>query len=225
MCTIIWFLEFIGLEKKGHTAKPTGLLTGLSLTDSHETGIAKKEPSRFNPFEFFLETSERAAVEDNSFGINPFAHYFATSALGRESGQSVEDLMRDVIIGHLPGLQEARRFTLHEESLYAREAIPGEVEHFGGLSQLEGIAVRLDRVPTIMLLNPSRRDHLAFEEMVSELTTLSWLQDILAEMQLGLDDVIIIDMFPSKRFTRVWLRRTGLGLERTEQGSWAASWR
>jgi hypothetical protein len=61
---------------------------------------------------------------------------------------------------------------------------------------LDDIAGRLDRIPAVMLLNPSQKDHLPFQTMVSQSTTLSWLRDMLAEMQLGLDEVIVFDMFP-----------------------------
>ncbi|CAG8908209.1 unnamed protein product [Penicillium egyptiacum] len=56
--------------------------------------------------------------------------------------------------------------------------------------------------PCILLLNP-KDEHLPFDEMVEKTATLTWLEDALDEMSLGLDDVIIMDLFPM--LTNEWL--------------------
>jgi hypothetical protein len=48
--------------------------------------------------------------------------------------------------------------------------------------------------PYILLLNP-KNDHLPFDEMVGATRTLKWLENILEEIGLRLDDVIIMDSF------------------------------
>jgi len=56
--------------------------------------------------------------------------------------------------------------------------------------------------PCILLLNP-KNDHLMFDEMVQKTRILLWLQDTLNEMDLCLDDIIIMDLFPM--LTNEWL--------------------
>ncbi|OQE18072.1 hypothetical protein PENFLA_c022G07348 [Penicillium flavigenum] len=56
--------------------------------------------------------------------------------------------------------------------------------------------------PCILLLNP-KNDLLPFDEMVDQTPTLTWLEDVLDEIGLGLDDVIIMDLFPM--LTDDWL--------------------
>ncbi|KAJ6136939.1 hypothetical protein N7497_012191 [Penicillium chrysogenum] len=50
-----------------------------------------------------------------------------------------------------------------------------------------------------MLLNPSPWDHLPFEDMIDESTTLSWLRKTLEGMNLSLDNIIIFDILPMLR--------------------------
>lgn len=162
-----------------------GSLAGLSLTDVRETRTGEREPSRFNPFEAFIPPASEA-----------------TGDLGRNPGQSVEDLTREVIPRHLDELQQLRQFTLHEnDALYAqgrqfqRKWSVSEEGFLNWKALLSGWV----EFPAVMLLNPSSWDHLEFDEMEGMSTTLTWLREMLAQVQLGLDDVIIFDMFPMLR--------------------------
>ena len=56
--------------------------------------------------------------------------------------------------------------------------------------------------PCILLQNP-KNDHLEYNEMIRKTKTLCWIQDTLKEIGLGLDDIIIIDLFPL--LTDEWL--------------------
>jgi hypothetical protein len=56
--------------------------------------------------------------------------------------------------------------------------------------------------PCILLLNP-KNDLLPFDKMVEQTSTLAWLEEILHDIGLGLDDVIIMDLFPM--LTDEWL--------------------
>ena len=181
-----------------------GSLAGLSLTDTHETGEVESEPSRFNPFEAFLPPApETGPLEDNSGASNPFAPLLTTSTRERGLVQSIEDLTQDVIPQHLDGLQQPRRFTLDEtDALYAQGR---KFQEKWGVSEeaflnWKSLLSGFIEFPAVMLLNPSPWDHVQqFYEMVDRSSTLSWLRNMFAETQLGLNDVIIFDMFPMLR--------------------------
>ncbi|KAJ5971821.1 uncharacterized protein N7479_001739 [Penicillium vulpinum] len=175
-------------------------LNSLSLTDSlteaHETGIVKRSPRGLNPFEKFLRPgSEAAPVVNGSAELNPFKLYFSRNP----SVQSIEGLTRNTIPRQLSALQQTRRFTLQEtDALYVQarqfqEKWSVSEESFLNWKKLLSGWIEF---PAVMLLNPSWWDYLPFQEMVVESTTLSWLQETLAKMQLELDDVIIFDIFP-----------------------------
>lgn len=162
-----------------------GSFNGLSLTDFRETRAGEREPSRLNPFEAFISPASET-----------------TGDLGRNPLQSVEDLTREVIPGHLRELQQPRRFTLDEnDALYAqgrqfqRKWSVSEEGFLNWKALLSGWF----EFPAVMLLNPSSWDHLEFDEMEEMSTTLTWLREMLAQVKLGLDDVIIFDMFPMLR--------------------------
>ncbi|KXG45149.1 uncharacterized protein PGRI_095800 [Penicillium griseofulvum] len=178
-------------------------LNSLSLTDSstevHKTSIVKRGHSGLNPFEKFLRPALEAAPVVNSSGeLNPFKLYSPRNP----SVQSIEDLARNTIPRHLSALQRTRRFTLQETDVlfvHARqfqEKWSVSEESFRNWKTLLSGWIEF---PAVMLLNPSWGDYLPFQEMVVESTTLSWLQETLAKIQLELDDVIIFDIFPMLR--------------------------
>lgn len=171
--------------------------TGLSLTDTLETRTGKKEFSHFNPVEKIIASeSETALVRDNSGGINPFLRHFHTCDLG------LKDLAGKVIPRHLDELQQPQPFTLHKnDALYVQGRQFQKkwgVSKEGFLNWKTLLSGWID-YPAIMLPNPSSWDHLQFDEMEKMSTTLSWLRKMLAQIQLGLDDVITFDMFPMLR--------------------------
>lgn len=133
----------------------------------------ERNPSGFSLFEKFLRPASEAAPRvDDSDGVNPFKRYFPTAT----SVQSIKDLTRDTIPGHLSALRQPRQFTLQEkDALYVqgrqfqRKWSVSEGSFLNGKTLLSGCI----QFPAVMLLNLSPSDHLPFQEMVDESTTLS----------------------------------------------------
>lgn len=176
------------------------LLTDLSLTDPRETGIVEQEPSGFSPFLALLHPApETGPVESNTDGFLPSAGNLGTSTGECNSKQTIEKLTQEMIPKRLAELQKPRRFKLDEtddlciqgRQFQKKWDIPEE-----GFNNWKALLSGWLEFPAILLLNPSPWDHLPFDEMVDKSPTLSWLQETLAELQLQLDDVIILDTFP-----------------------------
>ncbi|KAE8367493.1 hypothetical protein BDV27DRAFT_123778 [Aspergillus caelatus] len=177
-----------------------GLLADMSLGDSPRTEAAAREPSRPNPSETRRSPAlDAGPIEQNSAVFNPFAAYISTGSETHNTEYSIDELTRDVIPQQVARLQNPQRFILTEtDDLYIQGQ---EFQKKWGIPKngfLNWIALLSGWVefPVILLLNPSPWDYLPFDEMLRKSPTLSWLQEILRNMGLQLDDVIILDTFP-----------------------------
>lgn len=154
----------------------TGTLEHLSLETSSETRGVDPEPVGFNPFEVYLQQN---TVE--------------------QQPQFIEHLVQDVIQPQIEGLRRCRRFELRDSHvLYDRarqfqERWGVSEASFSNFCQLLSGCLEF---PSILLLNPSPLDHLPFDEMLEESTTLLWVQDVLQPMRLTIQDIIVFDTFP-----------------------------
>lgn len=64
-----------------------------------------------------------------------------------------------------------------------------------GFQNFQRLLCGVRNFPFVLLQNP-KNDHLEFKNMVRRTKTLDWLEKVLEEVGIKLDDIIIMDMFP-----------------------------
>lgn len=125
--------------------------------------------------------------------LNPFQDLLDL----HQDQDQIEAYLRQHLQPYLDGCQTLERlapdnpFFQQVRDFWEKEGLEGN-----GLSNYIDLLCGILNFPPILLLNPSNRDRLALDDMISNSPTLSWLQDTLESFGFTLRDIVIIDMFP-----------------------------
>ncbi|ODM18172.1 hypothetical protein SI65_06043 [Aspergillus cristatus] len=134
--------------------------------------------------------------DDKTLSVNPFLHLFDidTPFEWRTKPTELENLVNN--LNTTPNRRTWNYLSPENDCLKDAKAF---CERFGWseiiFMNFRRLLCGYQGLPLILLMNP-KNDDLTFEEMVNRTPTLFWIKQVLEKLNLTLDNVMVLDMFP-----------------------------